>query len=165
MFFCLSQAIEDLPSTNVRVLDAKRHVLWTHSSPEHNLQHGNYLKGCWVLGVAAGFGIFGRQKMLCVPKREKKPRLSPRQRNRSAVKIPEEESEEEEEEKPQVSQHKTAKKAAGRPGSEESRARPPFKQQACQSAPREQPAKPAPKGKKCSAKSLGAKLATAGKKK
>ena len=49
----------------------------------------------------------------------------------------EEESEEEEEEEPQVSQGKTAKKAAVRPGSEECRARALFKQPARQSQPRD----------------------------
>ena len=77
----------------------------------------------------------------------------------------EEESEDEKEEEPQVSQGKTAKKAAARPGSEESRARLPFKQPACLSAPREQPAKPPPKGKTSVAKSMGAKMQAAPKKK
>ena len=77
----------------------------------------------------------------------------------------EEESEEEEEEEPQVFQGKTAKKAAVRPGSEESRARLPFKQPARQSEPGDQPAKPPPKGKTSVAKSMGAKLQAAPKKK
>ena len=77
----------------------------------------------------------------------------------------EEECEEGEEGEPQVSQGKTAKKAAVRPGSEESRARPPFKQPARQSHPRDQPAKPPPKGKTSVAKSLGAKLQAAPKRK
>ena len=77
----------------------------------------------------------------------------------------EEESEEEEEEEPQVFQGKTAKKAAVRPGSEESRDRLPFKQPACQSQPRDQPAKPPPKGKTSVAKSMGAKLHAAPTKK
>ena len=77
----------------------------------------------------------------------------------------EEESEEEEEEEPQVSQGKTAKKAAVRPGPKESRARLPFKQPARQSQPRDQPAKPRPKGKTCIATSMGAKLQAAPKKK
>ena len=76
----------------------------------------------------------------------------------------EEESEEEEEEEPQVSQGKTAKKAAVRPGSEESLASLPFKQPALQSQPRDQPANPPPKGKTSVAKSLGAKLQAAPKK-
>ena len=77
----------------------------------------------------------------------------------------EEESEEEEEEEPQVTQGKTAKKAVARPGSEESRARLGFKQPAHQSAPRDQPAKPPPKGKTSVAKSMGAKMQAAPKKK
>ena len=77
----------------------------------------------------------------------------------------EEESEEEEEEEPPVSQGKSAKKDAARPESEESRARFSFKQPARQSTPREPPAKQAPKGKTSVAKSLGANLATAAKKK
>ena len=68
------------------------------------------------------------------------------------------ESEEEQEEEPQVSQGKTAKKAAVRPRSEESRARFPFNQPARQSQPRDQPAKPPPKGKMSVPKSTGAKL-------
>ena len=72
----------------------------------------------------------------------------------------EEKREEEEEEEPQVSQDKTAKEAAVRPGSQESRARLPFKQPARQSQPRDQPAKPPPKGKTSVAKSIGAKLLT-----
>ena len=74
----------------------------------------------------------------------------------------EEEGEEEEEEEPQVSQGKTAKKAAVRPGSEESRARLPFKQPARQSQPRDQPAKPPPKGKTSVAKSMGARCKESG---
>ena len=70
------------------------------------------------------------------------------------------ESEEEEEEEPQVSQGKTAKKAAVRLGSEESRARARFKQPACQSQPRDQPAKQPRKGKTSLAKSMGAKMQT-----
>ena len=54
----------------------------------------------------------------------------------------EEENGEEEEEEPQFAQGKTAKKAAVRPGSEKNPARLPFKQPACQSQPRDQPAKP-----------------------
>ena len=77
----------------------------------------------------------------------------------------EEESEEEEEEEPQVTQGKTAKKAAVRPGSEESRARLPFKQPARQSKPINQPAKPPPKCKTSVAKSMSAKLQAAPKKK
>ena len=70
----------------------------------------------------------------------------------------EEESEEDELEEQQVSQGKTPKKPAVRPGSEESRARLSFKQPACQAAQREQPAKPPPKGKTSVAKSMGAKM-------
>ena len=62
---------------------------------------------------------------------------------------------------------KKAKKATERSGREEvgGTITAPFKQPARQSAPREQPAKPAPKGKTSVAKSQGAKLATALKKK
>ena len=77
----------------------------------------------------------------------------------------EEESEEEEEEEPQVSQGKTAKKAAVRLESEESRARLPFNQPARQAQPRDEPAKPPPKGNTSVAKSTGAKLQAARKKK
>ena len=77
----------------------------------------------------------------------------------------EEEIKEEEEEVPQISQGKATKKAAARLGSEERRARAPFKQPARQFAPREQPAKPAPKGKTSVAKSLGAKMQTVPEKK
>ena len=77
----------------------------------------------------------------------------------------EEESEEEQEEKPQVSQGKAAKKAAAKPRSEETGARARFKQPACQSQPRDQPAKPPPKGKTSVAKSMGAKMQTVPKKK
>ena len=64
-----------------------------------------------------------------------------------------------------MSQGKTAKKAAARPEAEESRARLPFKQPARQSASRDQPAKPPPKGKTSVAKSMGAKMQSAPKKK
>ena len=77
----------------------------------------------------------------------------------------EEEDEEEDDEEPQVSQGKTAKNPAVSPGSEESRARAPFKQPAGQSAPREQLAKPPPKGKTSIAKCMGAKMQAALKKK
>ena len=77
----------------------------------------------------------------------------------------EEESEEEEEEEPQVSQGKTAKKAAAKPRSKESRAKAPFKHPARQSQPRDQPARPPPKGKKYVANSLVAKMPTVPKKK
>ena len=69
------------------------------------------------------------------------------------------------EEEPQVSRGRTAKEAAVRPGSEESRARAPFKQPARQSQPRDQPATPPPKGKTSVAKSMGAKMQTVPKKK
>ena len=49
MFFGLSQAVEDLPSPILRVPDAKKHVVWGHRSPKHNLQHANYLNGCFFL--------------------------------------------------------------------------------------------------------------------
>ena len=77
----------------------------------------------------------------------------------------EDESDKGEEEEPQASQGKTAKKAAVRPGSEESRARAPFKQPARQSQPRDQPAKPPPRGNTSVAKSMSAKLQAAPKKK
>ena len=78
----------------------------------------------------------------------------------------EEEDEEAEEEKGPSSATKP-KKAAERLQTEEvpGTIRAPFKQPARQSAPREQPAKPAPNGKTSLAKSLNAKLATAPKKK
>ena len=47
MFFGLSKAVEDLPTAILRVLDAKKHVVGGHRSPKHNLQHVNYLKGCF----------------------------------------------------------------------------------------------------------------------
>ena len=77
----------------------------------------------------------------------------------------EEGSKKEEEWKPQVSQGKTAKKAAARPESEGSLARFPFKQPARHSAPRDQPTKPPPKGKTSVARSMGAKMQGAAKKK
>ena len=77
----------------------------------------------------------------------------------------EEESEKEEEEEPQVSQGKTAKKAAAKPRPKETGARAPFKQPARQSQPRDQPTKPPPKGKTSVAKSMGAKMQTVPKKK
>ena len=76
----------------------------------------------------------------------------------------EEESQEEEEEEPQVSQGKAAKKAAGKPRSEETGARAPFKQPARQSQPRGKPAKPPPKGKMSVAKALGSKMQVVPKK-
>ena len=77
----------------------------------------------------------------------------------------EEDSEEEEEEEQHVFQGKTAKKAAARPRSGESRVRLPFKQPGHRSAPRDQTAKPAPKGKTSFAKSKGAQMQAALKKK
>ena len=77
----------------------------------------------------------------------------------------EEESEEEEEEEPQVSQDKAAKKAATKPRPDETGATAPFKQPACQSQPRDQPAKPPPKGKTSVAKALGSKMQVVPKKK
>ena len=77
----------------------------------------------------------------------------------------EEESEEEEEVEPQVSQGEAAKKVAAKPRSEETGARAPFKQPACQSQPRSEPAKPPPKGKTSVAKALGSKMRTVPKKK
>ena len=77
----------------------------------------------------------------------------------------EDKSEEEEEEEPQVSQGKAAKKAALKPRSEETVARAPFKPPARQSQPRDQPAKPPPKGKMSVAKSMGAKMQTVPRKK
>ena len=77
----------------------------------------------------------------------------------------EEESEEEEEEEPQVSQGKTAKKAAAKPRPEETGARAPFKQPARQSQPRGEPAKPPPKGKTSVAKAMGSKMQVVPKKK
>ena len=77
----------------------------------------------------------------------------------------EEESEEEEEEEPQVSQGKAAKKAASKPRPEETGAKAPFKQPAGQSQPRDQPAKPPPKGKTSVAKSMGSKMQVVPKKK
>ena len=53
--------------------------------------------------------------------------------------------------------------AAARPGSEESRARLPFKEPARQSQPRDQHAKPASKGKTSVAKSIGAEMQVAPK--
>ena len=75
------------------------------------------------------------------------------------------ESKEEEEEEAQVSEGKAAKKVAAKPRSEETRARAPFKQPACQSQPRGEPAKPPPKGKTSVAKALGSKMQTVPKKK
>ena len=72
----------------------------------------------------------------------------------------EEESEEEEEEEAQVSEGKAAKKLAAKPRSEETGARAPFKQQARQSQPRSEPARPPPKGKMSVAKALGSKMQT-----
>ena len=63
MFFGLSQAVVDLSTPILRVLDAKKHVVWGHRSPKHNLQHANYLNGFFF--YVAGFGIFGRHKILC----------------------------------------------------------------------------------------------------
>ena len=77
----------------------------------------------------------------------------------------EEESEEEEEEEPQVSQGKTAKKVEAKPRPEAAGARAPFKQPARQFQPRDQPAKPPPKGKTSFAKSMGAKMQVVPKKK
>ena len=77
----------------------------------------------------------------------------------------EEESEEEEEEEAQVSQGKAAKKVAAKPRSEETGARPPFRQPARQSQPRSEPAKPPPKGKTSVAKALGSKMQTVSKRK
>ena len=77
----------------------------------------------------------------------------------------EEVSEEDDRDERQVLQGKTAKKPAVRPGSEESRGRLPFKQPTRQSAPREQPAKPPPKGKTSVANYMGAKMQAVPKKK
>ena len=77
----------------------------------------------------------------------------------------EEESEEEEEEEPQVSQGKAAKKAAAKPRPEDTVARAQFKQPARQSQPRDQPAKPSPKGRTSVAKALGSKMQVVPKKK
>ena len=77
----------------------------------------------------------------------------------------EEESEEEEEEEPQVSQGKAAKKAAAKPRPEETGARAPFKQPARQSQPRDQPAKPPPKGKTSVVKAMASKMQVVPKKK
>ena len=49
VFSGLSQAVEDLPTPILRVLDAKKHVVWGHRSPKHHLQHANYLNGCFFL--------------------------------------------------------------------------------------------------------------------
>ena len=70
----------------------------------------------------------------------------------------EEERNEEKEEEAQVSQGKTAKKAAAKPRPEETGARAPLKQPGRQSQPRDHPAKPPPKGKMSVAKSMGAKM-------
>ena len=43
----LPQNNQDLPTPILRVLDAKKHVVWGHRSPKHNLQHANYLKVCF----------------------------------------------------------------------------------------------------------------------
>ena len=43
-FFALDKQLTTPPPI-LRVLDAKKHVVWTHGSPKHNLQHANYLKG------------------------------------------------------------------------------------------------------------------------
>ena len=72
----------------------------------------------------------------------------------------EEESKEEEEEEAQVSPGKAAKKVAAKPRSEETGARAPFKQPACQSEPRSEAAKPLSKGKTSVAKALGSKMQT-----
>ena len=77
----------------------------------------------------------------------------------------EDESEEEEEEELQVSQGKAAKKAAAKPRPEEAGARAPFKQPDRQSRPRDQPAKPPPKGKTSVAKATGSKMQVSPKKK
>ena len=77
----------------------------------------------------------------------------------------EEESEEEEEEEPQVSQGKAANKGAAKPRPEETGARAPFKQPACQFQPRDQPAKPPPKGRTSVAKAMGSKMQVVPKKK
>ena len=77
----------------------------------------------------------------------------------------EEESEEEEEEEAQVSEGKAAKEVAAKARSEETGARAPFKQQARQSQPRSEAAKPPQKGKRSVAKALGSKMQTIRKKK
>ena len=76
----------------------------------------------------------------------------------------EEESEEEEEEEAQVSQGKAGKKAAAKPRPEGTGAGAPFKQPARQSQPRDQPAKPPPKGKTFVAKAMGSKMQVVPKK-
>ena len=77
----------------------------------------------------------------------------------------EDKSEEEEEEEPQVFQGKAAKKAAAKPRPEKTGPRAPFKQPARQSQPRDQPAKPLPKGRMSVANALGSKMQVVPKKK
>ena len=77
----------------------------------------------------------------------------------------EEESGEEEEEEPQVSQGKAAKKAAAKPRPAETGARAPLRQPGRQSQPRDQLAKPPPKGKTSVAKAMGSKMQAVPKKK
>ena len=49
VFFGLSQAVEDLPTPILKVLDPKKYVVWGHRSPKHNLQHANYLSGFFFM--------------------------------------------------------------------------------------------------------------------
>ena len=38
-YFGLRQAVAEPPPPILRVLDAKKHAVWTHRLPKHNLQH------------------------------------------------------------------------------------------------------------------------------
>ena len=38
-YFGLRQAVAEPPPPILRVLDAKKHAVWTHRFPKHNLQH------------------------------------------------------------------------------------------------------------------------------
>ena len=38
-YFGLRQAVAEPPPAILRVLDAKKHAVWTHRFPKHNLQH------------------------------------------------------------------------------------------------------------------------------
>ena len=48
-FLASAKQLKTSPPLFLRVLDAKRHVVWGHRSPKHNLHHANYLKGCFFI--------------------------------------------------------------------------------------------------------------------
>ena len=49
VFFAPAKQLKTPRTSILRVLDAKKHVVWGHRSPKHNLQHANYLKVCFFL--------------------------------------------------------------------------------------------------------------------